>query len=463
MKVRTHFWATILIILGLILGGALLFLVLTGRLVISAEEEPVPLPPTLSLKYLETPSQVSQSETVSFEINIVNSGPMEIPQALLLVQGEGVEHSSPDGRELKETESAYFNLKTSDPGVALPLGKLELGESQTVKLSLKVTASDSKEVKSLSKLFQVETSSRRCGFLWLKRCQESAFMRPLTEAENSFELKTTTKTLALRLNPGYNFITLPFTLTETDLKEFLKSFKIGWVYHYEPEEGSPPEARALENWKNLLEGENFKLLKPGVGFFVYETQTTSYPLPKKRIAPDLSQAYIISLKPGFNQLGNPFPYRIRFFRDKILVRRPSDTTYANLVTFQEAVLRGTLAVPQKFVSTLQGEQELAQTNFVELKDRQFLAPFQGFYLKADEQIDLVFPGRDLLAPSEFLTEEEKVRISRWLIDERLDACGNPPSSLQSNPLYDETLDQVLDQFDCLLLNHPERPWLKERV
>ncbi|HRY63274.1 MAG TPA: hypothetical protein P5267_01550 [Patescibacteria group bacterium] len=55
---------------------------------------------------------------------------------------------------------------------------------------------------------------------------------------------------------------------------------------------------------------------------------------------------------------------------------------------------------------------------------------------------------------------EKAKIEKWLVDNKLNEFGEPADTLYAGgtPLFDEATGKTMDRYDYILKNHPDKPW-----
>ncbi len=59
-----------------------------------------------------------------------------------------------------------------------------------------------------------------------------------------------------------------------------------------------------------------------------------------------------------------------------------------------------------------------------------------------------------------ITEEEKAKIDRWIIENNLNQYGDPKNRIYTGgtPLFNEATGETIDRYEYILKNHPNRPW-----
>ena len=58
--------------------------------------------------------------------------------------------------------------------------------------------------------------------------------------------------------------------------------------------------------------------------------------------------------------------------------------------------------------------------------------------------------------------DEKVKIEKWITDNKLNQYGVPASTLYAGgtPLFDESTGKTMDRYEYIKMNHPAAPWIK---
>jgi hypothetical protein len=59
-----------------------------------------------------------------------------------------------------------------------------------------------------------------------------------------------------------------------------------------------------------------------------------------------------------------------------------------------------------------------------------------------------------------VAKTESVRVEQWIITNGLNKYGDAPETAYDtgSPLTDEAGEQIMERFDYILENHPDRPW-----
>ena len=332
-------------------------------------------------------------------------------------------------------------------GVVWRVGEIGAGARQVLTISAKVSGSVGDKAVVKAAAYRVSTSGRRCGFLWLARCGIEVAELALAKDELSFLITPTeTNRHTLALGKGYNLVSLPLILNAEGRKAFWEQF-------------SKPEAWRLDGetgtWLDLTQAEHSAEIKPGNGFWLYHPDGGEIQLPPGETA-DISAKYAVKLTAGWNQIGNPYNKRIQLSGDQIIVQRAGQEDLSLAGAMEAGIIKNMLgaagAVPKE-----EGETDIS---YLPLVPGRFVPPYTGFFVETGEAVTIVFSGQLLLAPGELLTAAEKAKILSWVNKNALDICGNPVSAGNSrgNPLLNTDTGEILDQFDCIIINHPDQPW-----
>lgn len=306
-----------------------------------------------------------------------------------------------------------------------------------------LNSGDTGKVKAI--VYQLKEEGKRCGFLWLNKCNIRISETKLTESEVS-EVVTSVgqRRDAITLDKGFNLVSLPVTLNDTTASRFWSQFTTPLGWHLDS---------ATQSWQNVTETQYYKDIKPGNGMWLYHPDGGEILIPDGD-AINSDTSFELKLSTGWNQIGNPYKYRIKLDGDRILVKRTGKDT----ITLGGAIEEGAIS---NLLGAAGAESGAAGTTptYVNLVMGRYLPIGAGFFVNATEAMTLVFPGKTIFAPGELISAVEKAKIISWINGNGLDVCGNEPSSdVSSNPLRDDQTGEILDQFDCVLIKHPERPW-----
>ncbi len=346
--------------------------------------------------------------------------------------------------ELRSVGAVY----ASGSGVVWRPGRVKAKTSQTITFVSQATGAAGEQASVKATAFEAAESGRRCGFLWYKRC-DIQISRSLLDTSDAALLITPHNQAAniLALGKGYNLVTLPFVFNGDTLNAFWQQFTVPRAWRLDPTSNS---------WLNLLDTANAGLIKPGNGLWLYHSDGGAVGLPKAD-AVDITQKVEVKVLRGWNQIGNPYRERIGWDGDKILVQRTGQED----LSLHGAIEAGIITKVLSITGAVPEVSNLSPPAYTEILPGRYLSPFAGLFVESQADATLVFPGKVILAPGELISASEKAKILSWINKNSLDLCGNQPSgSTASNPLLNADTGEVLDQYDCIILKHPDRPWNK---
>lgn len=121
-------------------------------------------------------------------------------------------------------------------------------------------------------------------------------------------------------------------------------------------------------------------IEPGVGYWLLNQngETIYLPMPATPVA--TNQAYMVPVRDGWNQVGNPFLVPVRF--DRVRVIGPGGVEWS----LTEAVERGYLLPVLYAYDPAANEYTWATSPALTV-----LTPYEGYWLRAYEDVTLVFP------------------------------------------------------------------------
>lgn len=354
----------------------------------------------------------------------------------------GLENLSAE--ELKAAGAVY----SSGSGVVWRPGRIKSGANQTITLTTQVDGAAGEQASVKAIAFEATEGGRRCGFFWFKKCDIQVSQTLLGSSDTALLITPQNQaTNILALGKGYNLVTLPFVFKGETLNAFWQQFTAPRAWRLDT---------ASNSWLNLLDSANATLIKPGNGFWLYHPDGGAVALPKAD-AVDVTQKVEVKLKSGWNQIGNPYRERISWDGDKILVQRTGQED----LSLQGAMEAGVITKVLSITGAVPEVGDLTSPTYTEILPGRYLSPFTGLFIESQADATLVFPGKAILAPGELIPVSEKAKILNWINKNSLDLCGNQPSgSTASNPLLNADTGEILDQYDCIILKHPDRPWSK---
>jgi hypothetical protein len=347
-----------------------------------------------------------------------------------------------DKEEIKKLDPTL----TDGTGVVWRPGEVKIGAKQTLVISAKASGSVGDKAVIKAAAYRVSTGGRRCGFLWLAKCGIEVEESILAKADASLLVTpANTDRHVLTLNKGYNLVTLPIVWSKEGLETFWGQF-------------TKPEAWRLDGstntWLDLTQATHNAEIKPGNSFWLYHPDGGEVKLPAGETA-DISAKYNVKLVAGWNQVGNPYNQRIQLSGDQIIVQRNGQEDLSLAGALEAGLIKNILGV----AGAVEKVGDNSSISYLPLVPGRYLPPYTGFFVETSEAMTMVFSGKLLLAPGELLTATEKAKILNWINKNALDICGNPASgSSGGNPLLDTDTGEVRDQFDCIMIKHPDRPW-----
>lgn len=107
-------------------------------------------------------------------------------------------------------------------------------------------------------------------------------------------VKTTAPDVKLSLMPGFNLVSIPYILSPSDGKSVFYLLDSKEAYYIDTQ----------GKWISLFESGT---VTPGAGYWVKATNAQSYTIPVTTKAIPTDAPFTITLKKGWNAIGNPFP------------------------------------------------------------------------------------------------------------------------------------------------------------
>ena len=339
---------------------------------------------------------------------------------------------------------AYFGSDWSSKGAQWNLGRLSKGKTATAEIMGMPTFQSGQNASLAVQVYSQKESYRRCKFLWLFKCDIQIKDSKLASAQSDIGIVSTSqKRDSITLYKGYNLVSLPIKASNASLQAFWGQFvkPLGW--HLDAQS---------QGWHAVTESTYYVDLIPGNGQWIYHPDGGEVALPEGD-GVDAETNYNIELFTGWNQIGNPYKYRIKFDGDKILIKRSGKETLSLSGALQSGVITRALGMAGP------ASGSTTEPTYVDIVTGRYLPIGAGMFFSLAENASIVFPGKVIFAPGELLSTAERARIISWINTNGLDVCGNKPSSeLSVNPLQDDQTGEILDQFDCIIIKHPSRPW-----
>ncbi len=455
-------YLTIIGILGSLVLILLVYAILS-RFIVSADIATVDNSAVIKISGI--PQEINTGDKIVASISVTNSNNNPISNGFVLIQGTGIDLSQSilinEGldqtvpgylRELNLSELSEFD-SPADGGIYWYVGDLPGKQSLTQQIKGTVSAGSDSGARIDAKYFTQPALKTSCGFLGLSRCPDSNYVQV---AVNSFQLKLSDSS-KIKLNAGYNFITLPYVFPASTIRSFLTTLRSKWAYYYEPTTGA---------YVSLLTDENASLVKPGVGFWLYDVEGGEYDLPSTRVETNINESFSMNLEVGWNQLGNPYPKRVVFSQDEILIREIAEdgTESGTIYSLKSAIENGIVTQPYVVVYKSAGEEDSSSvTNSLEYQKMpldSILNAFAGFTMQANKKVVLTFPGRSVIAEGDLISSEEAKKIENWIIKNGLNQYGDAAGTVYAGgtPLVNEKTGKTIDRIDYILSKHPDRPW-----
>ena len=392
---------------------------------------------------IEAPLTIKATNNFSRKLNLV----VKIALAGLTIDPN---RQSVQGLQaLASADLAKFGaIYETGSGVTWRIGQIAPGANQNINLKAQVAGAAGGQASLKVQAYSAQETSRRCGFLWVARCDIQVGETPLEWKEVAALVTPQSQSgNKLTLGKGYNLVSLPYVWQGEQLATFWGQFVSPKAWRIEPVSNS---------WHNLTDANYSSEIKPGNGFWLYHPDGGAVALPKANTL-DMSQKVEVLLATGWNQIGNPYKERIRWSGDQIIVKRAG----AEDLSLQGAIDAGIITQVLSISGAVPEVGDLSAPAYTPIVPGRYLPAFTGLFLESSSSATLVFPGKILLAPGELLSSTEKAKILGWINKNGLDLCGNQPSGgTSSNPLLSAETGEVLDQYDCVILKHPDRPWNK---
>jgi len=422
-----------------------------------------------NVKISGLPQDLTSGEEFLASVSLTNKKSTSIQSGFLLVEGYGIDLKGTLSlsQNLSQNEAGYVRALNSeeeglfeekgDSGFYLYVG--DLGKDQTKSHQFKgtVLSTGSSQAKLEVKYYVKRDLKTDCGFLGLGRCSAESKYTQVGEAQTAFNLSDQGK---IKLRLGYNFITLPYVFTASAAKTFLSSLDGGkWAYYFDPTSGG---------YIDLNAGNNAEKIKPGVGFWVNVAKEGDYALPSPRVDSNISESFSIPLAIGENHIGNPYPKRIIWSGSDILVQELDDAGEATGISYslKTAIDNQVLGVAyiisyKSFTDSTGTTSDLSSLiEYKPLPLNSYLNSTMGLTIQSTKMVNLVFPGRSIVAPGDLLSDSEKRKIEEWIIKNGLNQYGDPEGTAYSSgsPLVDSTTGWPIDRYDYIVSKHSDRPW-----
>ncbi len=416
--------------------------------------------PAATIKITNLPSDIKTGQTISFNLVFTNtSDNFDTSYALIQAKGLSLNQTTEQAKNLLVTQDGYLRKmidseytrfdQQGDSGIYYRTGALKNNESKSLVIKAVVNSGAEGDTGVEAKMFTTKYKAEKCGFLRLSTCQSESGTNQIASATFQLEPLESGK---IKLRSGFNFVSLPYIFSSNSLQEFFASLKSKWAYIYAPSTGE---------YLNLLTGTNTANVKPGSAFWVYDANGGEYDLPTTKVETNINETYSIPLSIGWNQVGNPYSKRMILSSKKIIVKELSDSG-SELGTgydLKTAIANGVLSDPYMIVYPTAND---SSTNLKTVKGflDNMIEPFSGFLISSTKKVNLIIPGKEVIAPGDVLSGKERTKIENWISENGFNQYGDPNGTVYAGgtPLYDENTGQTLDRMDYILERHPDRPW-----
>lgn len=414
------------------------------------------------IAFSNLPNNLKSGEDFSLTVSVTNQGATTIRNGSLLISTSGSNldktikltnlKEGQEGylRNLNETEKKRFEGGLSG-GFYWYVGNLEPKQTKSQQIIGNATGL---KVRIEGRMISSQEIESSCGFLNLATCKKQTPDQQIAFEAIDIAIKEVAK---INLRSGYNFITLPYILTPVDATKLLSSFKDRYAYSFNPETGE---------YLSLYQEDNVNRIKPGYGIWIYGGTDQEVALPDNKSETNSNDSYSVKLASGWNHLGNPYSKRIILSAEKILVREIAEdgTESGTQYSLKSAVDAGVISQPyivksKNFTDSSGVQSDL--TKVLEWKTVGYestIEPFVGFLVRAEKRVALTFPGRNVIAPGDLLSIEEKDRISLWIRNGSLNEYGEPSSTVYSGGVPQDKNGNPVNRFDYILNKNPGRPW-----
>lgn len=459
-------------VIGVMIGVILVLVAtvfLALRLKISADVEGGNF--SSQIKITGLPEEVKSSEQFSATISVTNLGTPTVKSGYLVVQGDGLNlaETLSLSKNLSANESGYLRSLNSeekslfeqqgDSGFYWYLGDLGHGQTKSSQVKATVLATGNAQVKIEAKYFKGSASGTvSCGFLGLSECPQTTATNQVGYGAETIKLGDQSK---IKLRAGYNFISLPYVFTTSAAKTFLNSLGSKWAYYFDPSSGG---------YVDLNSADNASKIKPGVGFWVKSNSEGEYSLPSPKVETNISESFSIPLAIGWNHIGNPYPKRIIWSANDIVIHELGDDGRETGVVYSVKSAIDNQIISQAYIVSYKDFTDSSGTvtdlaslfEFKALPLNSYLNSSVGVEIQSTKRLNLVLPGQAIIAPGDLLSATEKTKIEEWIIKNGLNQFGDPADTAYSSgtPLVSTSGAAPTDRYDYIVLKHPDRPWNK---
>jgi len=434
-----------------------------SRKSVSADVESVP---GAKISFSGLPESVAIGDEIGTTVSVQATSALKDAGVQVFSDAFDMSKTASLNSNLKEGQVGYARVLTQEEILSLPkdinkgiyvyLGDLDKDQTRSEQLSLKSLPINSDLATLYVRVVIGKKVQYNCGFLGMAVCTKISGAEFIAQDATSIH---TRKTVTIITKPGYNFMTMPYVFTQSAADEFLANMKVKWASIYSTKDA---------DYVDLLKSGNSSMIKPGVGFWIYDEKGGSYPLPKDKVEVNYNDPFSLTLEQGWNQIGNPYARRIIFSGDKILVKEVSDdgSPTGAIYSLQSAIQSGALSsfsvVQNKpFVDSNSQQNDIAKLiEYKTLALESTVDPYTAMVVNSTKKLNLIFPAKEIIASGDLLDDKEKQQIQDWIATSGLNQYSDPQNTVYSNgtPLINPSTNQIIDQYDYIISKHPDRPW-----
>lgn len=166
--------------------------------------------------------------------------------------------------------------------------------------------------------------------------------------------------IKITLLPGFNLVSIPYILSPSDGKSVFYQLDSKQAF-YVGTDGK---------WQSLFDSGS---VSPGVGYWVKATTAQSYTIPVPTTPIPTDTPFTITLKKGWNAIGNPFP--------KDIVWNPVVKTSKGTTSFQKAI-------DAKIISVAYSSDS-ANHLYKAVNENDTVKAFTGMLIQSGGDVDLI--------------------------------------------------------------------------
>lgn len=399
---------------------------------------------------LQTPSMLEEGKAELIKINIANHYKSK-KTLIVRIAGQNISLNSVSETDAtisqltqNQVKNSFGDAWSNQQGLIWRPSTLGTGKNVSTQI-VGLPVIDNEKSSAISvKVFELRESSKRCGFLWHKKCNVNIGEVLLSQTQKSIPLESTARgSNTLLLAKGFNLVTLPVISNDAYYAGFWEQFTKPLAWHL-----------GGGAWLDVTQKANYQYLKPSKAVWLYHPDGGAVQLPKGTPVGEEGE-FDTRLSQGWNQIGNPYQSRIKLDGEQIVVKRQGKES----LTLSGAMASGIITKILSYGSGQTTGDTVSEASYIDVVIGRFLPEGSGLFVYSSEDATLVWPGKKIFAPGELISSSEKTKIIAWINRNSLDVCGNEPTAnIGNNPLWDSATGAVLDQFDCILLQHPDQPW-----